>query len=119
MNDNGTPEIKIATWGTDPKGVFEHLLCHGGVLVMVEVAAAGVVLPPHLHDKPRVVLQYELEPVVPIPDLDVTVEGIRATLSFSREPFATFVPWAAVIVMAPMRPAQLEEKPKRPKLRAV
>src|SRR5262249_5510528 len=34
------------------------------------------------------------------PDLDISDEGIAATLSFSRVPFATFVPWAAVYLIA-------------------
>jgi hypothetical protein len=61
------------------------------------------------------VLEYGLELAKPIPDLDVTDEGIRATLSFSNEPRATFVPWEAVA-----RIDGLDERPKqRAKLRLV
>ena len=56
------------------------------------------------------VLEYGLDLAKPIPDLDVSDEGIRATLSFSNEPHATFVPWAAV--------AQIEGLDERPKQRA-
>ena len=119
MTDIAPPEIKISNWGDDPAGAFEHLLCHNGVVVAVNVAAAGVVLPPHLRDRLHVVLNYELDPVVPIPDLEVTAEGVRAMLSFGRQPFATFVPWTAVLAMAPMHAERIETPPKRAKLRAV
>ena len=98
MTDIAPPEIKISNWGDDPAGAFEHLLCHNGVVVAVNVAAAGVVLPP---------------------DLEVTAEGVRAMLSFGRQPFATFVPWTAVLAMAPMHAERIETPPKRAKLRAV
>ena len=105
MEAPGVPNIKVESWGDDPKGAFERLLCHGGVLVMVDPAVAGLVLPPQLAERERVVLDYDIDPSLPvlIPDLEATDEGIRATLSFSREPHATFVPWAAVLVMMPKR----------------
>jgi hypothetical protein len=37
---------------------------------------------------------------VPIPDLEVTDAGVSATLSFSRVPHRTYVPWSAVYVIA-------------------
>ena len=68
-------------------------------------------------DATPVCLEYELDAVVPIPDLVADDEGIRATLSFSRQPHATFVPWKAVMAMAPMHAARTEKT--RAKLRAV
>ena len=44
-----------------------------------------------------VMFEYGLDLPVPIPDLKITDEGISATLSFSREPHPTFVPWEAVV----------------------
>jgi hypothetical protein len=43
------------------------------------------------------VLAYGLDSPVPIVDLGTTLEGICATLSFSRAPCQTFVPWEAVV----------------------
>jgi hypothetical protein len=43
------------------------------------------------------VLAYGLDLPVPIPDLRVTLGGVRATLNFSRSPSVTFVPWEAVV----------------------
>ena len=118
MTDIAPPEIKIEV-SHDFKTTFEDLLCHNGVALALDPSVAGVAMPPHLRDRPHVVLQYELEPVVPIHDLDVTDEGVRATLSFDRQPWPTFVPWTAVLAMGPMHPARVETPPKRPKLRAV
>ena len=118
MTDIAPPELHIEVT-PDLRASFEHLLCHNGVVVAVNVTAPGVELPPHLRDRTCVVLQYELEPVVPIPDLEVTVDGIRATLSFDRTSFATFVPWTAVLAMGPMHAERVESPPVRTKLRAV
>ena len=43
------------------------------------------------------VLTYGVDSPVPIPDLRTTLEGVYATLSFSRSPCRTFVPWEAVV----------------------
>ena len=66
-----------------------------------------------------IMFEYGLDLPVPISDLKITDEGIEATLSFSREPHPTFVPWEAVVkigrkfmeVQLPMR--------ERPKLKLV
>jgi hypothetical protein len=54
-------------------------------------------------------LRYGLDMAKPIPDLEITDDGIRATLSFSCEPVKTFVPWAAV--------AGIQSDGERPKQR--
>jgi hypothetical protein len=118
-NDNGFPEI-----GAEPskysKESFEQLLCtHAQVFVALDGGAPGVVLPEHLLGE-QVVLDYNLNAAIPIPDLEATEDGIRATLSFSREPFTTFVPWSAVIEMVGKE--RIQEAPKqskRPKLTLV
>jgi hypothetical protein len=38
---------------------------------------------------------------IPIPDLKWDTRGISATLSFDQSPFATFVPWEAVVAIGP------------------
>ena len=74
--------------------------------------------------------EYGLNLPVQIPDLVITDEGIRATLSFNRMPSRTFVPWEAVImvglssqevVLSPgtaITPIKKDIKPK-PKLKLV
>jgi hypothetical protein len=115
-NDNGFPDIGGEP-SKDSKATFEQLLCHHAqVFVALDGGAPGVVLPEHLLGD-QVVLDYNLNATIPIPDLEATDDGIRATLSFSREPFTTFVPWSAVIGMVGKEP--LQEVPKRPKLTLV
>jgi len=112
------PEMQIQSWGDDPAGAFEHLLCHHGARVLVDGSNSELICPPHLRGK-RFTLDFELEPVVPIPDLVADREGISATLSFGREPYVTFVPWSAVIMMGPMHAARVEAPPARTNLRVV
>lgn len=61
------------------------------------------------------VLAYGLDMAVPIPDLRTTLDGIHATLSFSRAPCRTFVPWEAVVGTR----GYGELEPTRPKLELV
>ncbi len=69
------------------------------VFVNFDPRREGVVLPAHLKRQPRVVLQYGLNMRIPIPDLDVSEDGIGATLSFDRAPTWTFIPWSAVFAI--------------------
>ena len=45
-------------------------------------------------------LQYGYDLAISIPDLEVDEHGVRATLSFSRTPQLTVVPWTAVYAIA-------------------
>jgi hypothetical protein len=104
VSDIGTPEIVIESWANNPKGAFEHLLCRGGALVLVNTSThLSLILPKHLTG--NVMLDYDDDPnmPIPIPDLEATDAGIFATLSFDRTPCKTFVPWSAVLAMAPKR----------------
>lgn len=103
------------------------------VFVHVDSRRPGVRLPASWLNKPQVVLQFGRALVVPIPDLDVSSAGIRATLSFNRSPHSCFVPWAAVYaiisdsgegaayvadipeeVLSEIQPTPAEEKKPRP-----
>ena len=59
----------------------------------------GVIVPAHLRAEPHLVLQYGHDLPIPIPDLEVDEHGVRATLSFSKNPQRTVVPWSAVYVV--------------------
>jgi hypothetical protein len=52
-----------------------------------------------LRTEPHLVLQYGHDLPIPIPDLEVDEHGVRATLSFSKNPQRTFVPWTSVYVV--------------------
>ena len=45
-------------------------------------------------------LQYGYDLAISIPDLEVDDHGVRATLSFSRTPHLTVIPWTAVYAIA-------------------
>jgi hypothetical protein len=95
---------------------FEQALasCYEVAVFVLEVPGAEI--PPdvwrtHARVEARFcTLRYGLDMAKPIPDLEITDEGIRATLSFSCEPCKTFVPWDAV--------AAIEGDGERPKQRA-
>lgn len=84
------------------KLIFNKCLTKGTTYVVVHADAPGVEIPTYcrrsMPNQPNIIrLDYGLTLPVPILDLEVTDEGIRATLSFNREPHKTFVPWTAVL----------------------
>ena len=68
--------------------------------VHLDARRPGVKLPDRLLGDGHVRLDYGYGLTPPIPDLEIGEEGIRATLSFNRVPFDTFVPWTAVYLVA-------------------
>jgi stringent starvation protein B len=72
----------------------------GWVSVHLDARRTGVKVPQEFASNGHLVLQYGQDMPVAIPDLSVDDDGIRATLSFSRTPHATFIPWSAVYIVA-------------------
>ena len=68
--------------------------------VHLDARRDGVRLPARFLTEAHLRLDYGYGFAPPIPDLTIDDDGIHATLSFSRVPFATFVPWTAVYVIA-------------------
>jgi stringent starvation protein B len=81
------------------KDAFSTLLSRGDVLVKLDARHDAVSVPAGFKDSFELVLHYGLSLPIPIPDLDIGETGVTATLSFSREPHTTFVPWSAVYVI--------------------
>ena len=79
---------------------METLLENAEARVHLDARRPGVVLPDRLCADGHVRLDYGYRFTPPIPDLTLDDEGIHATLSFSRVPFRTFVPWSAVYLIA-------------------
>lgn len=65
----------------------------------LDARRSGVIVPPNLRQEAHLVLQYGHDLPIPIPDLEIDDYGVRATLSFSRLPQLTVVPWSAVYVV--------------------
>ena len=68
--------------------------------VHLDARRDGVRLPARFLLEAHLRLDYGYGFAPPIPDLTIDDDGIHATLSFSRVPFATFIPWTAVYVIA-------------------
>ena len=78
---------------------FLALLQEGWTSLHLDARRPGVIVPPHLRAEPHLVLQYGHDLPIPIPDLEVDEHGVHATLSFSKNPQRTFVPWSSVYVV--------------------
>ena len=79
---------------------FLGLLRQGLVSIHFDARKPGVIVPPQCANDPHTIFQYGIAMPIPIPDLVMNETGVRATLSFSRQPHPTFVPWSAVYVVA-------------------
>jgi stringent starvation protein B len=79
--------------------VFLALLRDSWTSLHLDARRPGVIVPEHLKSEPYLVLQYGYDLPIPISDLEVDEHGVRATLSFSKHPQRTVVPWSAVYVV--------------------
>lgn len=76
---------------------FNQLLADFHDVWIYAVRCTGLVLPDSAFGTGDVAtLVYGYDMPIQITDMEVTEEGIRATLSFARTPTPTFVPWEAV-----------------------
>jgi stringent starvation protein B len=82
------------------KEAFLALLHAGWASLHLDARGAGVVVPAPFSSQAHLVLQYGRNMPIPITDLEVTDEGLSATLSFSRVPHRTYVPWSAVYAIS-------------------
>ena len=103
------------------KAALEDLLSHEPVVRVVFIDHPLLDVPRSVRPKERetTTFEYGLNLPVPIYDLEITDTGIRATLSFSRAPQHTFVPWDAVVgILLPIQepvpsvPSRTKDRPK-------
>jgi hypothetical protein len=76
--------------------VMLALLAEASVFIHLDPRGTVVRVPPWFKNQAQLVLQVGLNMAVPIPDLDVSEEGIKCTLSFNRRPFFCSIPWKSV-----------------------
>lgn len=95
----GWPTVSEAQLPPPKHDVARALLVRGSLFVHLDPRLDAVRVPEHLRRQPQLVLQVGLDMPVAIPDLRVTSEGVSATLSFQRTPFACWVPWSAVFAL--------------------
>jgi len=79
---------------------FLALLKEGSTSLHLDARRAGVVVPDAFRQDAHLMLQYGYDLAIAIPDLEVDEYGVRATLSFSRTPHLTVIPWTAVYAIA-------------------
>lgn len=91
----------MKTSDTARKIVVFYSLVMQRQLTSVAFDARTATVPPALQNETDLMFQYGLPEAltIPIPDLEITEEGIRATLSIDRTPHKTFVPWTAVFAI--------------------
>ena len=79
---------------------FLALLKEGSTSLHLDARRPGVVVPDAFRQEAHLMLQYGYDLAISIPDLEVDEHGVRATLSFSRTPHLTVIPWTAVYAIA-------------------
>jgi len=79
---------------------FLALLKEGSTSLHLDARMPGVVVPDAFRQEAHLMLQYGYDLAISIPDLEVDEYGVRATLSFSRTPHLTVIPWTAVYAIA-------------------
>jgi stringent starvation protein B len=75
---------------------FLALLKEGWTSLHMDARRAGVLVPDSFQSEAHLILQYGHDLPIPIPDLEIDEDGVRATLSFSRTAHQTVIPWTAV-----------------------
>ena len=82
------------------RDAFMAFLAEGWVSIHLDARRPEVDVPDEFRSNGHLVLQYGRNMPIPIPDLQVGEDGIRATLSFSRLPHQTIIPWSSVYIVA-------------------
>lgn len=81
------------------KAIMEQLLGAGPVLVQLDARKPGVMVPPQHAGDAQLVLRFGWALSPPIPDLDVSDDGIAGTLAFGDHRFTCVIPWGAVFAL--------------------
>lgn len=101
--DRGRPGVQNAPVESKPQNVKRELLLsvltRSWASLHIDGRVEGVELPDWLRN-PSVTLQIGYDMPVPIPDLVIDDEGVRATLSFQRTPHACRIPWRAIFAIS-------------------
>jgi stringent starvation protein B len=78
--------------------ILEEVLGRSWAFLQLDGRAEGVDLPEWLRE-PSVILQIGYDMPVAIPDLELSENGVTATLSFRRIPHKCIVPWHAIFAI--------------------
>jgi hypothetical protein len=99
--------------------MFNRLLAEQPIVKVHFMDHKGLVIPEGVRPEAShcTVFEYGLNLPIPINDLELTDSGISATLSFSRTPHHTFVPWEAVALFSFSEGGSESPPPPKPKSR--
>lgn len=79
---------------------FRRYMMEGQMLfVAVNTTKIGVILPDFLYEQSHCLLNFGYNLAIPITDLEVTRDGVRATMSFNRTPFKVSLPWYSIFLI--------------------
>lgn len=120
------PESGVVLSAQFLRELFEKLLTSSTLVHLWVHYEPGIELPKELmtdefkEGKAGVYMEYGLDMPVPIHDLTINNEGVSATLSFTRRPCFTHIPWSSVLMIAHEGQRAPAPPPKqRPKLTLV
>lgn len=77
--------------------VFSRFIAKGKVMVTLDARRTGVNVPSHLANEPQLNLDFSER--FGLSDFVYDERGVRASLSFNRQPFFCDVPWSAVYAL--------------------
>jgi stringent starvation protein B len=77
--------------------VFSRFVSKGKVMVTLDARRTGVTVPAHLANEPQLNLDFSER--FGLSDFVYDERGVRASLSFNRQPFFCDVPWASVYAL--------------------
>lgn len=77
--------------------VFSRFIAKGKVMVTLDARRTGVTVPSHLADEPQ--LNLDFSDRFGLSDFVYDERGVRASLSFNRQPFFCDVPWSSVYAL--------------------
>lgn len=77
--------------------VFSRFVAKGKVMVTLDARRPGVSVPSHLAPEPQLNLDFSER--FGLSDFIYDERGVRASLSFNRQPFFCDVPWSAVYAL--------------------
>jgi hypothetical protein len=99
--------------------MFDHLLAEQPIVKVHFMDHKKLVIPEGVRPEAShcTVFEYGLNLPISINDLEISDSGISATLSFSRTPHHTFVPWEAVALFSFPDGGLKSPSPPKPKSR--
>lgn len=89
--------VPVDPAASEKYAVFSRFAEKGKVMVTLDARRPGVSVPQRFGEEPQLNLDFSLR--FGLPDFAYDARGVRASLSFQRQPFFCEVPWSAVYAL--------------------